>query len=39
VRPTDVSWIQEELNNRPRKTLGYQTPVQALKSHLYALQM
>lgn len=39
VRGIDVSWIQDQLNNRPRKSLGYRTPAQVAKNQLYALQM
>jgi len=39
VRPTDVSWIEDQLNNRPRKTLGYLSPAEFVKNELYALQM
>ena len=36
---TDVAWIQDQLNNRPRKSLGYLTPAQFGKNQLYALEM
>ena len=39
VRHTDVSWIQDQLNNRPRKSLGYLTPAQVAKNEFYALEM
>jgi len=39
VRPTDVSWIQDQLNQRPRKSLGYLSPAEFARSELYALQM
>lgn len=39
VRPVDVSWIEEQLNQRPRKTLGYQSPAEFAREKLYALQM
>ena len=39
VRHTDVSWIQDQLNHRPRKLLGYLTPAEFAKNELYALQM
>lgn len=39
VRPTDVSWIENQLNNRPRKSLGYLSPAEFAKNELYALQM
>lgn len=39
VRPSDVSWIEDQLNQRPRKTLGYLSPAEFAQSKLYALQM
>ena len=39
IRHTDISWIQDQLNNRPRKSLGYLTPAQVAKNELYALEM
>lgn len=39
VRHTDVSWIQDQLNHRPRKSLGYLSPAQVAKNELYALEM
>lgn len=39
VRPSDVSWIQDQLNQRPRKTLGYLSPAEFAQNRLYALQM
>ena len=39
VRPSDVSWIEDQLNRRPRKTLGYQSPAEFAKEKLYALEM
>ena len=39
VRHIDVSWIQDQLNNRPRKSLGYLTPAQVAKNEFYALEM
>lgn len=39
VRPTDVSWIENQLNQRPRKSLGYLSPAEFAKNELYALQM
>jgi IS30 family transposase len=39
IRPTDITWIQDQLNNRPRKTLGYQSPAEYARNELYALQM
>ncbi|WP_338873215.1 IS30 family transposase [Spirosoma sp. SC4-14] len=38
VKKSDVKWIEDQLNNRPRKTLGYLSPTQfALKNNI-ALQ-
>jgi transposase, IS30 family len=39
VRHTDVSWIEDQLNHRPRKSLGYLSPAVFAKNELYALQM
>ncbi|WP_020606524.1 IS30 family transposase, partial [Spirosoma spitsbergense] len=39
VRPTDVSWIEEQLNQRPRKSLGYLSPAEFAQNKLYALEM
>lgn len=39
VLPSDVSWIEDQLNQRPRKTLGYQSPAEFAQNKLYALQM
>jgi IS30 family transposase len=39
IRPVDVSWIQDQLNNRPRKTLGYRSPAACARNELYALEM
>ena len=39
VRPGDVSWIEDQLNQRPRKTLGYLSPAEFAQNKLYALQM
>ena len=39
VWPSDVSWIEEQLNQRPRKTLGYLSPAEVAQNELYALQM
>ena len=39
VRPTDVSWIEDQLNQRPRKSLGYLSPAEFARNELYALQM
>lgn len=39
VRVSDVSWIEDQLNQRPRKTLGYLSPAEFARERLYALQM
>lgn len=39
VQPTDVSWIEDQLNQRPRKSLGYLSPAEFARNELYALQM
>ena len=39
VRPSDVSWIEEQLNHRPRKTLGYLSPAEFAQKQIYALEM
>ncbi len=39
VRASDVSWIEDQLNQRPRKTLGYLSPAEFAQNKLYALQM
>ena len=39
VWPTDVSWIEDQLNQRPRKSLGYLSPAELVQNELYALQM
>ena len=39
VRPSDVAWIEDQLNQRPRKTLGYLSPAEFAHNELYALQM
>ena len=38
VRPSDVSWIQDQLNHRPRKTLGFLSPIQFAQKQGTALQ-
>lgn len=38
VRPSDVSWIQDQLNHRPRKTLGFLSPIQCALKQKIALQ-
>jgi IS30 family transposase len=38
VRPSDVSWIQDQLNHRPRKTLGFLSPIQFAQKQGIALQ-
>ena len=39
VRSTDVAWIEDQLNQRPRKTLGYLSPAEFAHNELYALKM
>ncbi len=39
IRPSDVSWIEEQLNQRPRKTLGYLSPAEFAQKQVYALEM
>lgn len=38
VKKSDVSWIQDQLNNRPRKTLGYLSPIQCARNYKIALE-
>lgn len=38
VRPGDIHWIQDQLNHRPRKTLGFLTPIQYAQKKGIALQ-
>lgn len=38
VKKTDVDWIQNQLNNRPRKALGFLSPIQFALKHKIALQ-
>ncbi|RZK36395.1 MAG: IS30 family transposase [Hymenobacter sp.] len=38
VRSVDVSWLEDQLNHRPRKSLGYLSPAEFAKNELYALQ-
>ena len=38
IRPKDVSWIQDQLNHRPRKTLGFLSPIQFALKQGIALQ-
>jgi transposase, IS30 family len=39
ITQRDLAWVEERLNNRPRKTLGYRTPNQVLfKERSVALQ-
>ena len=39
VRPSDVNWIQDQLNHRPRKTLGFLSPIQFAQKQAIALQI
>ena len=38
IRPKDVNWIQNQLNHRPRKTLGFLSPIQFALKQGIALQ-
>lgn len=38
VRRSDVAWIQDQLNHRPRKTLGFLSPIQFALKQGIALQ-
>ena len=38
IRPKEVSWIQNQLNHRPRKTLGFLSPIQFALKQGIALQ-
>lgn len=38
IRPKDVHWIQDQLNHRPRKTLGFLSPIQFALKQGIALQ-
>jgi len=38
VKPSDVNWIQDQLNHRPRKTLGFLTPIQYAQKQGIALE-
>ena len=38
VKKSDVQWIEDQLNNRPRKALGYLSPIQFALRHNIALQ-
>jgi IS30 family transposase len=39
VKKSDVYWIQDQLNQRPRKTLGYLSPIQFALNYKIALQI
>ena len=34
VDPDEVQWVEDLLNNRPRKVLGYLTPLEAMAKYL-----
>jgi len=34
-----VAWVENKLNNRPRKKLNYLTPNEALANHLLKLKV
>lgn len=38
VKKSDVHWIENQLNTRPRKTLGFLSPIQFALKHKIALQ-
>lgn len=38
ISQTEIDWIVEEINNRPRKCLGYQTPREAFQKELKLLK-
>ena len=38
IRPKDVHWVQDQLNHRPRKTLGFLSPIQFALKQGIALQ-
>jgi IS30 family transposase len=38
VKKSDVNWIQDQLNNRPRKTLGFLSPIQFALNYEIALE-
>ena len=37
VHPGEVALVEELLNNRPRKSLGYRTPAEVLRDGIVAL--
>ncbi|REA56144.1 IS30 family transposase [Dyadobacter luteus] len=39
VKKSDVDWIENQLNSRPRKTLGYLSPIQFALKYKIALQI
>lgn len=38
ITQTELNWIVEEINNRPRKCLGYETPLEAFNRELKCYQ-
>jgi transposase, IS30 family len=39
VKKTDVNWIENQLNSRPRKSLGFLSPIQFALKYIIALQI
>jgi|GEM_PF-3766433 len=39
ITPEHVAWVENKLNNRPRKKLNYLTPNEALANHLLRLKV
>jgi len=38
ISDEEVEWIQDKLNNRPRKSLGYSTPHEVLSRYIKSLR-